>query len=91
MLLEARRRATQGIKRKKFYKGEAILDPQTGQPFIECEYSDALLMFLIKAHRPEYRDSFKHEHRGVEPMDTTFGPVPAIFKCPWMTTGKVVW
>jgi hypothetical protein len=23
-------------------------------------------MFLIKAHRAEYRDSFKHEHRGVE-------------------------
>jgi hypothetical protein len=66
MLLEARRRATQGVKRKKFYKGEAILDPQTGQPYIELEYSDALLMFLIKAHRPEYRDSFKHEHTGAD-------------------------
>jgi hypothetical protein len=27
MLLEAQRRATQGINRKRFYKGEAILDP----------------------------------------------------------------
>lgn len=54
---EARRRAVDGERRLKFDKGQAILDPDTGEPYIEREKSDTLLIFLLKAHAPEkYRD-----------------------------------
>ena len=53
---EARRRAT-GIKRDIYYAGEVV--------GTERVYSDALLMFLLKAHRPQmYRDTVKVEHSG---------------------------
>ncbi len=55
--LEARRRALEGCERAVYYKG------------VECgrirEYSDALMMFLLRSHRPlKYRDNVKHEHEG---------------------------
>lgn len=53
---EARRRAYQGVLRKKFEKGQPLIDPATGEQYMEREYSDTLMMFLIKAHNPEYRD-----------------------------------
>jgi hypothetical protein len=54
---EARRRALHGVERMKFDKGKAIVDPRTGQPYIEREYSDTLAIFLLKSLRPEvYRD-----------------------------------
>ena len=57
LVAEARRRASQGVERAVYYRGE------------ECgrirEYSDNLLMFLIKGARPEtYRDNAKVEHVG---------------------------
>ncbi len=58
---EARRRAT-GIKRDIYYAGEVV--------GTENVYSDSLLMFLLKAHRPTlYRDNVKVEHSGG--MDVT--------------------
>ncbi len=64
--LEAHRRAHDGLLRKKFSKtGEPIIDPDTKQQYAEREYSDTLLIFLLKAHRPQkYRENFKHEHTG---------------------------
>lgn len=63
--LEARRRAHDGLERKKFDKGEPLIDPVTGQQYIEREYSDTLLIFLLKAHRPDkFRERFSHEHTG---------------------------
>lgn len=57
MEAEARRRAVEGCKRPVFYKGKqcgAIL-----------EYSDTLLIFLLKAHKPEkYRERSQVEHTG---------------------------
>ena len=51
---EARRRAT-GIKRDIYYAGKVV--------GTENVYSDSLLMFLLKAHRPHlYRDNVKVEH-----------------------------
>jgi hypothetical protein len=65
MELEARRRAVDGIPRLKFHQGIAILDPATGSPYIEYEYSDGLLTTLLKAHRPDkYRDRQEVEHKG---------------------------
>ena len=53
---EARRRAT-GIKRAVWYAGEVVRE--------ESVYSDTLLMFLLRAHRPHlYRDNVRVEHSG---------------------------
>lgn len=69
--LEVRRRGLEGVERRKFHAGLPILvqvrDDQ-GRPltdaaglpvmthYVEREYSDILLMFLLKAHRPKFRD-----------------------------------
>ena len=45
---ECRRRAFRGVSKAKFHKGKVV--------GFEKVYSDTLAMFLIKAHRPEYRD-----------------------------------
>ena len=51
---EAWRRAAKGTQRPVFYKGEQCGAIQ--------EYSDTLLIFLLKANRPEkYRDNFDYE------------------------------
>ena len=53
---EARRRAT-GVNRDVYYAGKIVGS--------EREYSDALLMFLLRAHRPQlYRDNVKMKHSG---------------------------
>ena len=53
---EARRRAT-GVKRDVWYAGEKVGS--------ESVYSDTLLIFLLKAHRPaKFRDNVKMEHSG---------------------------
>lgn len=60
---EARRRAIEGLRKKKFDKnGQPVIDPETGEQYVEHEYSDSLLIFLLKGARPEkYRD--RHEIR----------------------------
>lgn len=48
LILEAKRRAYKGTRKPVFYQG------------VKCgavrEYSDSLMMFLIKAKKPEYRE-----------------------------------
>jgi len=62
---EARRRATQGVERMKFYKGQPIIDPRTGKPYVEHEYSDRLLELSLKAHMHEkYAEQRKVETIG---------------------------
>ncbi len=63
---EAVRRAREGLVRYKFLKdGSPILDPRTQEPYYELEYSDTLLIFLLKGLRPgKYRDNIRHEHAG---------------------------
>lgn len=57
---EARRRAHAGLVRKKFDKGQPVIDPETGSQYVEHEYSDTLLIFLLKAHRPEkFRERYE--------------------------------
>jgi hypothetical protein len=51
MEAEARRRAIQGTERRVFYQG--------GEIDVVRDYSDVLLIFLLKAHRPErFRDNY---------------------------------
>jgi hypothetical protein len=59
LLLEAEavRRASEGLVRKKFTKaGAPIIDPATGEQYVEHEYSDTLLALLLRRHIPEYRE-----------------------------------
>jgi hypothetical protein len=49
---EARRRAVEGLPRFKFHQGEPIINPETKLPYVEREYSDTLLIFLLKGARP---------------------------------------
>lgn len=47
---EARRRAVEGVSQIKFYpKGH----PDAGKPYTEMNYSDSLLMFMLKGERGE--------------------------------------
>ncbi|MEM1060773.1 MAG: hypothetical protein AAGJ97_00445 [Planctomycetota bacterium] len=47
-------RATVGRRRLKFNsKGDAIINPETGEHYAEYHPSDQLLMFLMKANDPE--------------------------------------
>lgn len=67
---EARRRAFEGTTREQpyFYKGDEV-----GRVVIR-EYSDTLLIFLLKAHKPEkYRETIRQEHTGANggPIETT--------------------
>jgi hypothetical protein len=80
---EARRRAVTGVRRKKFTgKGEPVIDPVTGEQYIEEEYSDTLLIFLMKGARPEkYKDRVYNEHTGADG-----GPIQIVSSIPRPTT-----
>jgi hypothetical protein len=55
--MEADRRAVEGIPKLKFHNGKPVIDPRTGEPYVEREYSDLLLIFLLKSLRPDvYRE-----------------------------------
>lgn len=60
LLLEAEaiRRAQDGVTRMKFNPrtGEPYIDPRTGQPYMEHEYSDTLMLALLKRNFAEYRE-----------------------------------
>jgi hypothetical protein len=59
MEAEARRRGVEGWTEPVFYQGKVCGHIR--------KYSDALIMFLLKAYRPEFRDNYRVEHSG----DTT--------------------
>lgn len=62
---EARRRAVEGLVRYKFHQGAPVLHPVTNEAYYELEYSDTLLIFLLKAHRPEmFRERYEHTIQG---------------------------
>lgn len=46
-------RGTIGLPRKKFYKDKPVIDPKTGQQYVEDEPSDTLLMFMLNGNAPE--------------------------------------
>jgi hypothetical protein len=77
---EARRRAELGVRRVKFHNGKPIMVPVLGSnglvvkdkdgnpemvPYVEHEYSDTLLIFLLKGANPEkYRERADVRHSG---------------------------
>ncbi|HEY1188573.1 MAG TPA: hypothetical protein VGE74_13050 [Gemmata sp.] len=56
MEAEARRRAVEGTLKPVFQGGKKVGEVR--------EYSDTLLIFLLKAHDPKYRDKQQIEHSG---------------------------
>ena len=58
---EARRRAVTGIDKPVFYKGKVVGSITT--------YSDRLLMFLLRAHDPKFRDGGKVKQPGATDVD----------------------
>lgn len=83
---EARRRAYEGVRRYKFDRGRPIMVSVVGDdglavkdkdgnlelvPYVEHEYSDTLLIFLLKGIRPE-----KYRERGaLELTGPNGGPI----------------
>jgi len=56
---EAWRRAAEGVSEPIFHRGELVGTIK--------RYSDLLLIFLLKAHRPAmFRETTRHEHTGAE-------------------------
>lgn len=54
---EAHRRSVEGIEKLVFQKGQAVIDPRTGEVYAERAFSDPVLMMRLKALRPEkYKD-----------------------------------
>ena len=59
---EARRRAVTGVDKPVYYKGEVVGSI--------TQYSDRLLMFLLRAHRPQmFRDGGKVKQPGATDVD----------------------
>lgn len=87
---EARRRAVEGVVKLKFHEGTPIMVPGVNAdgtpaknakgepiyvPYVEHEYSDTLLIFLLKGARPEkYRENHKHEHTGAVAQVIVYRP-----------------
>jgi hypothetical protein len=56
----AMERGIQGVKRPVLHNGKQVRDAQ-GNPLFEVDYSDGLLISLLKARSPKYKDTIKHE------------------------------
>jgi len=69
---EAWRRAVRVLVRYKFTKdGDPIIHPKTGQPYFELEYSDTVLLALLRANRSEkFRDRIEHSGPKGGPIET---------------------
>ena len=50
---EARELALYGSEKMVFYKGEPVIDPRTGEPYIERQPSDRLLIYLLERLAPD--------------------------------------
>jgi hypothetical protein len=67
---EAVRRAAEGVERAVYHQGEVV-----GH---ERHFSDVLLMFMLKARRPEtYRETTRHEHTGANGGPISFADLAA--------------
>ncbi len=63
LILEARRRAVEGVSKNVYQKAEQVFN-KDGSPATFVQYSDAVLLRLLQARFPEFRDSKVLEHSG---------------------------
>lgn len=70
---EVRRRSLEGLRRYKFTKGgDPIIDPRTGEPYFELEYSDPLLLrYLEKNETGSWVPRQKLDHHAGGAVPTT--------------------
>jgi hypothetical protein len=62
---EAVRRAAGGVYRKVFNRGDPVIDPATGEQHCEVQFSDQLLMFVLRGLKPEvFRERSQVEVNG---------------------------
>ncbi len=73
---EAIKRAMKGPRRKKFTsEGAPVIDPETGQQYVEYQPSDSLMQFLLRGHKPGvFRERIEHSGPDGKPLQTA-GPV----------------
>jgi hypothetical protein len=74
---ELYRRAVQGEEHVMLHKGEPVLDPKTGEPIKFKRRSDLLLMFYLKAKRPEFRENANIEGKIKAAVDHAIGELQA--------------
>jgi hypothetical protein len=55
-------RGIHGVRRLVLYKGRTV--KVDGKPLFEVEYSDQLLLAVLRKFRPEYREKTAAEHSG---------------------------
>lgn len=55
---EAWRRARKGVPELILHQGQIVRD-EDGNPLVRWRYSDSLMMFVLKRHRPEFRDNYE--------------------------------
>ena len=46
-------RALDGVRRLRFCRGKPVIDPSTGEPYVEIEYDNRLLILALRLFRPE--------------------------------------
>ena len=59
--------ALHGVERKKFYKGDPIIDPETGKQYVEREYDMQAMWKIMCARKPETygnRVTVDNQHSG---------------------------
>lgn len=61
---EAFRRAVLGWDEPAVSAGKVVIDPETGRPLMIRKHSDAVLLAMLKARVPEYRDRSEVDVRG---------------------------
>lgn len=76
----------------KFTKsGAPILHPITGEPYYEHVGSDAVLMRLLQAHKPEaYKERTEQQHTGEVVLKAEVTIMPAVGNIPVATSEKEV-
>ncbi|MBL7042260.1 MAG: hypothetical protein ISR77_26725 [Pirellulaceae bacterium] len=46
-------RALNGVRRLRFCHGNPVIDPSTGEPYVETKYDNRLLILALRLFRPE--------------------------------------
>lgn len=59
-------RAVKGVTRYVVSAGRIVRDETTGRPLLEREYSDTLLLNLLRAHSPKFKQSSRVELTGAD-------------------------
>ncbi|WP_145381993.1 hypothetical protein [Botrimarina mediterranea] len=72
------RRAVEGVRTIRYGRdGKPLIDPATGEPYVEVRYSDRLLMALLRTNAPE-----KFGGRVVTVQQAATAPLVTLYQLP---------